>query len=210
MQGELAAERRQAERLAAERAQREQRIARLRARRAADMELEPRARRIAAALASVAEGAETLLAELEEQLSRDHAAGEEVAAELRACAHEEAEIQARLRALGEAVTAAEVAAQRLRDQAAEAAEELSAIAERLERPLPSQDDEEAQPEHAQPLPPEEARRCRRACSACCADASSSAPSTRSPRRSTPRRSPTSRSSRPGARTWRPRCASWGP
>jgi chromosome segregation protein len=151
LQGELAAERRQAERLAAERAQREQRIARLRARRSADMELEPRARRIAAALASVAEGAETLLAELEEQLSRDHAAGEEVAAELRACAHEEAEIQARLRALGETVTAVEVAAQRLRDQASEAAEELSAIAERLERPLPSQDDEEARP-----LPPEEA------------------------------------------------------
>ena len=74
--------------------------------------------------------------ELEEQLSRDQAAGEQVAAELRACAQEEAEIQTRLRTLGEAVTAAEVAAQRLRDQAAEAAEELSAIAERLERPLP--------------------------------------------------------------------------
>jgi chromosome segregation protein len=152
LQGELAAERRQAERLAAERAQREQRIARLRARRAADVALEPRARRIAAALASVGEGADALLAELEEQLSRDQTAGEQVAAELRACAHEEAEIQTRLRALGEAVTTAEVAAQRLRDQADEAAEELSAIAERLERPLPSTEDEDAQ----QPLSPEEA------------------------------------------------------
>jgi chromosome segregation protein len=152
LQGELAAERRQAERLAAERAQREQRIARLRARRAADMALEPRARRIAAALASVAEGAGGLLAQLEEQLSRDQAAGEQVAAELRACAHEEAEIQTRLRALGEAVTTAEVAAQRLRDQAGEAAEELSVIAEHLERPLPPADDEDAQ----LPLPPEEA------------------------------------------------------
>jgi chromosome segregation protein len=152
LQGELAAERRQAERLAVERAQREQRIARLRARRAADMALEPRARRIAAALASVAEGAETLLVELEEQLSRDQAAGEQVAAELRACAHEEAEIQTRLRVLGEAVTTAEVSAQRLRDQAGEAAEELSAIAERLERPLPPAGDEGAQ----LPLPPEEA------------------------------------------------------
>ncbi|MGA8363700.1 MAG: AAA family ATPase [Solirubrobacteraceae bacterium] len=153
LQGELAAERRQAERLAAERAQREQRIARLRARHAADMALEPRARRIAAALASVGGGAETLLVELEEQLSRDHAAGEQVAVELRSCAHEEAEIQTRLRALGETVTAVEVAAQRLRDQAGEAAEELSAIAERLERSLPPADDEEdAQP----PLPPEEA------------------------------------------------------
>ncbi|HWY89465.1 MAG TPA: hypothetical protein VNY31_02235, partial [Solirubrobacteraceae bacterium] len=151
LQGELAAERRQAERLAAERAQREQRIARLRARRTADMALEPRARRIAAALASVAEGAEGLLLELEEQLSRDQAAGEEVAAELRACAHEEAEIQTRLRTLGETVTTAEVAAQRLRDQAGEAADELSAIAERLQRQLPPQDDEDSQP-----LAPEEA------------------------------------------------------
>ncbi len=153
LQGELAAERRQAERLAAERAQREQRIARLRARRAADMALEPRARRIAAALESVAQGAGGLLAQLEEQLARDQAAGEQVAGELRACAHEEAEIQTRLRALGEAVTTAEVAAQRLRDQAGEAAEELKAIAERLERPLQSTDDEDAQ---APPLPPEEA------------------------------------------------------
>ncbi len=94
-----------------------------------------------------------MLAQLEEQLARDQAAGEQVAAELRACAQEEAEIQTRLRAFGEAVTSAEVAAQRLRDQAAEAAEELSAIAERLERPLPSSTDGE----HAQqPLPPEEA------------------------------------------------------
>jgi chromosome segregation protein len=151
LQGALAVERRQAERLAAERAQREQRIARLRARRAVDMALEPRARRIAAALTSVADGADTLLVELEEQLSRDHAAGEQVAAELRSCAHEEAEIQSRLRALGETVTAVEVAAQRLRDQTAEAAEELSAIAERLERPLPEEDGEDTQP-----LTPQEA------------------------------------------------------
>ena len=152
LQGELAAERRQAERLAAEHAQREQRIARLRSRRAADIALEPRARRIAVTLASIAQGAETLLGELEAQLSRDHAAGEQVAAELRACAHEEAEIQTRLRAHGETVTTAEVAAQRLRDQLDEATEELSAIAERLERPLPSRQDDE----DTQPLPPEEA------------------------------------------------------
>ncbi len=152
LQGELAAERRQTERLAVERAQREQRIARLRARRAADIALEPRARRIAAVLESVAENAEGLLAQLEEQLAGDQAAGEQVAAELRACAQEEAEIQTRLRTLGEAVTSAEVAAQRLRDQAAEAAEELRVIAERLERPLPVSGDEDAQ----QPLPPEEA------------------------------------------------------
>ncbi len=137
LQGELAAERRQVERLAAERAQREQRIARLRGRHAADVALAPRAQRLAAVLASVGEGAGGLLVELEEQLSHDHAAGEQVAAELRECAHQEAEIQARLRTVGEDVTGAEVAAQRLRDQAGEAAEELSAISERLERPLPA-------------------------------------------------------------------------
>ncbi len=137
LQGELAAERRQAQRLAAERAQREQRIARLRARHAADVALAPRAQRVAVVLASVGEGAEQLLVELDEQLSHDRAAGEQVAGELRACAHEEAEIQTRLRALGEQVTTAEVAAQRLRDQAGEATEELRGIAERLERPLPA-------------------------------------------------------------------------
>jgi chromosome segregation protein len=137
LQGELAAERRQAERLASERAAREQRIARLRARRAADVALAPRAERLAAALSSVGEGAGALLVELEEQLARDRAAGEQLGSELRECAHEEAGIQARLRTAGEEVTGVEVAAQRLRDQAGEAAEELGAIAERLERPLPA-------------------------------------------------------------------------
>jgi chromosome segregation protein len=152
LQGELAAERRQAERLAAERVQREQRIARLRARHAADVALAPQAQRLAATLTSVGEGAGALLVELEEQLSRDHTAGEQVAAELRECAHDEAEIQTRLRAVGEEVTGAEVAAQRLRDQASEAAEELSAIAERLERTLP-----DAAGEAPQPLAEEEAQ-----------------------------------------------------
>ncbi len=54
-----------------------------------------------------------------------------MAGELRACAAQEAEIQASLRSAGEAVTGAEVAAQRLRDQAGEAEAELSAVAERL-------------------------------------------------------------------------------
>ena len=68
----------------------------------------------------------------EQELSGDRAAGEEMAGELRACAGEEAEIQTRLRGAGELVTDAEVAAQRLRDQAGEAELELTGIAERLE------------------------------------------------------------------------------
>ena len=50
-------------------------------------------------------------------------------------AREEAEIQAALRIEGEAVTGAEVAAQRLRDQAAEAQEELREVCGRLELPV---------------------------------------------------------------------------
>ncbi len=72
-------------------------------------------------------------------MSRDRAEGDHVSAELRACAQEEAEIQGALRVEGEAVTGAEVTAQRLRDQAAEAKEELREVSQRLELPLPGAD-----------------------------------------------------------------------
>ncbi len=136
LQGELAAERRQAERRQAERAERARRIERLRAQRTADLELTPRAERLATVLAGTAEAMTGLLEQIEALLSEDRAAGEQVSAELRACAQEEAEIQAALRVEGEAVTGAEVAAQRLRDQAAEAQEELREVCERLELPVP--------------------------------------------------------------------------
>jgi hypothetical protein len=83
---------------------------------------------------------------LEAELAADRAAGEGVAAELRACAAQEAEVQGRLRARNEAVTTAEVRAQQARDQAAEADQELGALAERLglaaepsEEPLPDEE-----------------------------------------------------------------------
>ena len=136
LQGELAAERRQAERRQAERAERARRIERLRAQRTADLELTPRAERLAAVLASTGEAMAGMLGQIEALLSEDRAAGEQVSAELRACAQEEAEIQAALRIEGEAVTGAEVAAQRSRDQAAEAQEELREVCERLELPVP--------------------------------------------------------------------------
>ncbi len=136
LQGELAAERRQAERRQAERAERARRIERLRAQRTADLELAPRAERLATVLAATGEAMTGLLQQIEALLSEDRAAGEQVSAELRSCAQEEAEIQAALRVEGEAVTGAEVAAQRLRDQAAEAHEELREVCERLELPVP--------------------------------------------------------------------------
>jgi chromosome segregation protein len=135
LQGELGAERRQAERLERERVERLARLERLQAQHAADVGLQPLAERLAAALGRAAEAVLARVIELEEELARDRAAGEQMTAELRSCAAEEAEIQVRLRTEGEAVTFAEVAAQRLRDQAAEAELELRTVAERLELPV---------------------------------------------------------------------------
>ena len=69
------------------------------------------------------------------ELEREHAAGaragEETAAALRECAHEEAGIQSRLRTASERVTATEVAAQQVRDAAADAGSTLAEVAGRL-------------------------------------------------------------------------------
>ena len=132
--GELAAERRVAERAARERTERARRIAGLRRRLAAERELEPSARRLAGALEGAAQAIGARVEVLEAELSADRAAGEDLAARLRACATEEAEIQRRLRERGELVTAAEVRAQQVRDQAADADHELALLAERLGLP----------------------------------------------------------------------------
>jgi chromosome segregation protein len=126
--------RREAE-LAGERARR---IERLHAQLAADLALTPVVERLGEVLARVGEAIEDgVVQRLQLQLTQDSAAGVQVADELRACAQEEAEIQSELRAASEVVTEAEVAAQRLRDQAAEAELEVRTIAERLERPVPT-------------------------------------------------------------------------
>jgi len=131
LEGELAAERRQAERVAREQAERLRRVERLRAQHAADGVLAPLAARLVAALQNAGDAVDERIAMLEAELSSDRAAGEEMATELRACAGEEAELQARLRGAGEIVTGAEVAAQRLRDQAGEAEIQLREISEQL-------------------------------------------------------------------------------
>jgi chromosome segregation protein len=155
LEGELAAERRQAERVARERAERLRRIGRLRAQHAADSALQPLAGRLAAALHGARETVAERVAELEAELAGDRAAGEEMASELRACAAQEAEIQARLRAAGETVTAAEVAAQRLRDQTAEAELELASVAQRLGSPQPEAQAPEPEVSWGGPEPLEE-------------------------------------------------------
>ncbi len=131
LEGELAAERRALEHLAAQRSQRSARVAQLRAQLAADAAAAPRAGRLAQALERAAAAVQARVAALEGALAADRQAGEAMAGELRTCAAQEAEIQAALRAAGEAVTSAEVAAQRLRDQAAEAELELASVAEKL-------------------------------------------------------------------------------
>ncbi|MGO9763314.1 MAG: chromosome segregation SMC family protein [Solirubrobacteraceae bacterium] len=128
LEGELAAERRQAERRQRERGERAARLARLRAQHALDIATAPLAQRLAVVLAATAESVELRVAQLEQELAADREAGEEMTAQLRACAAQEAEIQASLRVAGETVTAAEVTAQRLRDQAGEAEVELTSVA----------------------------------------------------------------------------------
>jgi chromosome segregation protein len=131
LEGELAAERRQSEQRERERGQRLQRIARLQAQHAADTAAAPLAQRLLAALTLAATAVQARLEGLEDELARDRAAGEQMAGELRECAAREAEIQTRLRAAGERVTGAEVAAQRVRDQAAEAELELAGVSSAL-------------------------------------------------------------------------------
>jgi chromosome segregation protein len=68
----------------------------------------------------------------ERERHEDRQAEDQIAAELRACAQREATLQAELHRVGEALTDAEVRAQRARDHAHEALIELRELAERLE------------------------------------------------------------------------------
>jgi chromosome segregation protein len=145
LEGSLASERASAARLAREAEEARARLARVRAQLAADRALAPRAERLAAVLREAADAVHERFAAIERELAADRAAGEQMAGELRECAALEAEIQTALRAAGEAVTAAEVAAQRLRDQAQDAELELKTVAERLELALPQPAEPSAEP-----------------------------------------------------------------
>ena len=131
---ELAAERRVAEQLEAERDERAHRLASARGRRARESALAPVAAGLAGALGALREALAARGAAFEAELAADRAEGESVTAELRGCAREEAEIQGRLRARADELTGAEVRAQQSRDRAGEAAAELAALAERLGLP----------------------------------------------------------------------------
>jgi len=132
IQAELSAEQARLERAERERAERDAQLRRVRAEIARDEVLSP-------AVTAIHEELQTLIAAIDackvvfdDELASDREAGESVAAELRACAQDEAGIQARLHAAGEALTTAEVRSQRARDQEAGAEQALRALATELQ------------------------------------------------------------------------------
>jgi len=143
---ELTAERERLERAERERSQRAGRIDRLRKSREQDDQLLPTVGALIDALQAVGEAITSQHAAFEAALAKDREAGEHVAAELRACAQQEASIQGQLHRCNESLTEAEVALHRARDRAGEGEQELRALATRLElEPAPA----------TEPLPDEE-------------------------------------------------------
>jgi chromosome segregation protein len=131
LSGEIAAERRLAERLERERAEREERRRRLEALVARDCSIAPMAERLADSLERAGIAVEALRDRLERELSADEAVGAQVAAELRRLATTEYELQAQLRETAEALTHEEVRAAQVRDRESATAGELSEAASRL-------------------------------------------------------------------------------
>jgi len=137
LEGALSSERAVAARLAREAEQARARVAQARLQLAADLRLAPRAERLRQVLHTAAQAVQGRFAAIERELAEDRSASEQMAGELRECAAREAELQSELRGAGEAVTVAEVATQRVRDQADDAELELKTVAERLELPPPA-------------------------------------------------------------------------
>ena len=129
--GDLRAEQRLAERIERERENRARTLTALRAGIERDLELAADAERAATALDSAREAVSARRDALAGELEAGAAAGEETAAALKACAQEEAELHGRLKEASEAVTGAEVAAQQVRDSAADAERDLGDLAGRL-------------------------------------------------------------------------------
>jgi len=128
---ELAAERDMLARAERERAERQSRIARLRDSLAGDQALLPSVQAMVEALQQAGAAIAGQHAAFEAALVADREAGEHVAAELRACAQEEAAVQGELHRSNETLTECEVSLQRAHDRAAEGQQELGTLAARL-------------------------------------------------------------------------------
>ncbi|HEX3801588.1 MAG TPA: AAA family ATPase [Solirubrobacteraceae bacterium] len=149
LQAELGAEQGRLERAERERAERDSQIRRLRAEIARDERLGPQISAIHEEMQTLAAAIAECKSAFDAELAKDREAGETVAAELRACAQEEAGIQSRLHGAGEALTAAEVRSQRARDLQADAEQALGTLATELQleptaadEPLPDERREE--------------------------------------------------------------------
>ncbi|MEA2332823.1 MAG: chromosome segregation protein [Thermoleophilaceae bacterium] len=128
---DLRAERRMAERVDAEREERGRQLERARTGIERDATIVTDAERAAVALDHAQVAVAARRDALAEELDRHAAGGEQAAGALRACAQEEAELQGRLKEGSEAVTGAEVAAQQVRDTAAEVERDLAGLASSL-------------------------------------------------------------------------------
>ncbi len=129
---ELAAERAALDHFERERRERRERIERLRGAVARDEVLLPAVQSVFDALEAVRVAIVERRAGFESALAADREAGEHVAAELRACAQEEATLHTELHHENEALTETEVRLQRVRDQLGDAELELRQLAARLE------------------------------------------------------------------------------
>jgi chromosome segregation protein len=129
---ELDGERGRAEHSRQQEEARRSRLERLERATEVGQQLLPEIRAIQEALRTLGEVIAARQANFEQELIEDRQAGEEVAAQLRACAQEEAGIQAALHATGEDLTQAEVGLQRALDRVAASREELEGIARKLE------------------------------------------------------------------------------
>jgi chromosome segregation protein len=129
---ELSAVRAERERAERERSDRQARLDRLQAAIERDRALLPVIERLTSALEAAAGAIAARRAEFESALKADREAGEHVAAELRACAQEEAALHAQLHHAGERATETEVRLQRVGDRARECEHELGRLASRLE------------------------------------------------------------------------------
>jgi chromosome segregation protein len=129
---ELSNERAILDRAERERAERESRLERLRQAIAVDREMQPAVARVIEALARTAAAIAQRRAAFEDALAADREVGAHVAAELKACAQEEAGLHAQLHREHEARTETEVRLQRAGDRVADLERDLAAIAARLE------------------------------------------------------------------------------
>jgi chromosome segregation protein len=129
---QLATEHDRRERAERERAERESRLERLRQAVASGETLKPTVARVLESLAAAAEAIAQRRGAFEDELAADREVGEHVAAELKACAQEEAVLHTQLHRENETRTETEVRLQRAGDRAADLQRELATLAARLE------------------------------------------------------------------------------